>query len=182
MAIIHKLIYENEPLTKEQRKQIEATAKRPIVFDEDCPELTGQQLREIAAMAAQQRSKRRKQLLDAQEKDINYYLAHGCDQKAAAYFASGRKTITSVTANDDYTLLLTFENGEKRLYDTSHLFAAGSVFNKIKPLADFKRVYLDESHCVSWDIDPNVDSKKVWNNKLDLCPDSCYLDSVLIEK
>ena len=115
-------------------------------------------------------------------KDVNYYLARGCDQKSAAYFASGRKTITSVTANDDYTLLLTFDNGEKRLYDTSHLFTTGSVFNKIKPLADFKRVYLDEAHCVSWDIDPNVDSKKVWSNKLDLCPDSCYLDSVLIEK
>lgn len=182
MAIIRKLIYENEALTKEQRKQIEATAKRPIVFDEDCPELTGQQLREIATMAAQQRAERRKQLSEAKEKAVNYYLTRGCDQKAAAYFASGLKTITSVTANDDYTLLLTFDNGEKRLYDTSHLFTTGSVFNKIKPLAAFKRVYLDESHCVSWDIDHNVDSKKVWSNKLDLCPDSCYLDSVLIEK
>lgn len=62
MAIIRKLIYENEALTKEQRKQIEATAKRPIVFDEDCPELTDKQLREIAALAAQQRAERRKQL------------------------------------------------------------------------------------------------------------------------
>lgn len=182
MAIIRKIIYENEPLTAEQLKQIEEADKRHIVFDEDCPELTKHQLREIAAMAAQQRAERRKQLLDAQEKDVNYYLTHGCDQKAAEYFASGRKIITSVMANDDYTLLLTFDNGEKRLYDTSYLFTAGSVFNKIKPLADFKRVYLDESHCVSWDIDPNIDSKQVWNNKLDLCPDSCYLDSVLIEK
>lgn len=182
MTIMRKMIYENEPLTTEQIKQIEEAEKKPIVFDEDCPELTDQQLKEIATTAAQQRAERKKQLFEARTTDVNYYLARGCDQKAAAYFASGRKTITSVMANDDYTLLLTFDNGEKRLYDTSHLFTNGSVFNKIKTLTDFKRVYLDDSHCVSWDIDPNVDSKKVWSNKLDLCPDSCYLDSVLIKK
>ena len=26
--------------------------------------------------------------------------------------------------------------------------------------------------------DPNVDSEVVWNNKVDLCPDCCYVDSV----
>ena len=25
---------------------------------------------------------------------------------------------------------------------------------------------------------PNVDSNEVWENKVDLCPDSCYMDSV----
>ena len=60
MAIIRNMIYENEPLTEQQIKQIEAADKKPIVFDEDCPELTDQQLQEIAAMAAQQRAKRRK--------------------------------------------------------------------------------------------------------------------------
>lgn len=43
---------------------------------------------------------------------------------------------------------------------------------------NFRRVYLDEAHSVCWDIDPNVDSNEVWNNKVDLCPDSCYVDSV----
>lgn len=60
MAIVRKMIYENEPLTEQQIKQIEAADKKPIVFDEDCPELTDQQLKEIAAMAAQQRAERRK--------------------------------------------------------------------------------------------------------------------------
>ena len=27
-------------------------------------------------------------------------------------------------------------------------------------------------------VDPDVDSEKVWSNKVDLCPDSCYIDSV----
>lgn len=63
MAIIRNMIYENEPLTEQQIKQIEAADKKPIVFDEDCPELTDQQLKEIAAMAAQQRAERRRPLL-----------------------------------------------------------------------------------------------------------------------
>ena len=37
MAMIRKMIYENEPLTQEQIKQIEEADKKPIVFDEDCP-------------------------------------------------------------------------------------------------------------------------------------------------
>ena len=45
-------------------------------------------------------------------------------------------------------------------------------------MENFRRVYLDESGSVSWDIDPNVDSNVVWNNKVDLCPDGCYIDSV----
>lgn len=31
-----------------------------------------------------------------------------------------------------------------------------------------------------WDVDPAVDSSKVWSNKVDLCPDSCYIDSIPI--
>ena len=58
MAMIRKMIYENEPLTPEQIKQIEEADKKPIVFDDDCPELTEAQLMEIAAMAAKQRAKR----------------------------------------------------------------------------------------------------------------------------
>ena len=63
MAMIRKMIYENAPLTPEQIKQIEEADKKPIVFDDDCPELTEAQLMEIAAMADKQRADRRKPLL-----------------------------------------------------------------------------------------------------------------------
>ena len=62
MVTIRKMIYENEALTQEQIQQIEEANKKPIVFDEDCPELTEAQLMEIAAMAAKQRAERRKAL------------------------------------------------------------------------------------------------------------------------
>lgn len=57
---------------------------------------------------------------------------------------------------------------------------SGGVFKHMAAWQDFRRVYLDARHCVSWDIDPNVDSETVWNNKIDLDPDGCYLDSTPI--
>ncbi|MDO4920259.1 MAG: DUF2442 domain-containing protein [Phascolarctobacterium sp.] len=111
-------------------------------------------------------------------KDVKYYLSKGFSQKAAEYFAGGRKKIKAVQANDNFTLTLTFDNGEKRLYNMYPLLQPDTIFEKLRNINVFKRVYLDDSACVSWDIDPAVDSSKVWNNKIDLCPDSCYIDSV----
>ncbi len=54
----------------------------------------------------------------------------------------------------------------------------GTVFAFLADPSNFDRVYLDENKCVSWDIDPDIDSTKVWSNKVDLSPDTCYLDSV----
>lgn len=110
-------------------------------------------------------------------KSVADYLSMGFDQSMAEYFANGRRTIVDVVPNDDYTLLLRFDNGERRLYDVAPLLEAGTVFAPLADLDIFRRVYLDDAHCVSWDIDPNVDSNIVWNNKIDLCPDGCYVDS-----
>lgn len=113
---------------------------------------------------------------------IDYYLSKGFDRKTAEYFAHGKKKIVGVIPNDDFTLTLSFDNGEKRIYDMRPLLKKNTVFEKLMSIDDFKRVYLDDMHCVSWDIDPNVDSNTVWNNKVDLCPDSCYIDSVPIKE
>ena len=115
-------------------------------------------------------------------KRVQDYLSRGFDRKTAEYFASGRKRITSVTANDDFSLRLCFDNGEVRLLDCKPLLEVGTVFAPFRELSNFKRVYLDEFNCVSWDIDPNVDSNEVWSNKVDLCPDSCYIQSVPAEE
>ena len=111
-------------------------------------------------------------------KTVEYYLSRGYDQKMAEYFAAGRRKIMSVVPNDNYTLTLTFDNGEQRLYDAAPILQAGTVFAPFQKLENFRRVYLDDCHCVSWDIDPTVDSNVVWSNKVDLCPDGCYVDSV----
>ncbi|MBQ7515012.1 MAG: hypothetical protein IJS96_01910 [Schwartzia sp.] len=51
MAIVRKFIRADKPLTPEQLEKLNALENRPIVFDEDCPELTDEQLDKIAAMA-----------------------------------------------------------------------------------------------------------------------------------
>ncbi len=112
--------------------------------------------------------------------NIDYYLAKGFDRKAAEYFASGRKKIVGVTPNDDFTLTINFDNGEKRLFNMVPFLKDGTVFEHFKNPEAFRRVYIDDTHCICWDIDPNIDSEVVWNNKVDLCPDTCYIDSVPI--
>lgn len=48
-------------------------------------------------------------------KTVEQYLAMGLDQKTAEYFAAGRRAIVSVEPNDDFTLTLDFDNGERRM-------------------------------------------------------------------
>lgn len=111
-------------------------------------------------------------------KTVEYYLSKGLDLKMAEYFASGRKKITAVVPNDNFTLTLSFDNGEKRVYDVAPLLKEGTVFETFINLEDFKRVYIDDTNCVAWDINPEIDSQIVWNNKVDISSDSCYIDSV----
>lgn len=112
---------------------------------------------------------------------IEYYLAHGYDQKAAEYFAGGRKQIVAVMPNNDFTLTLHFDNGETRILDIAPMIKPGTVFAFLADLQNFRRVYLDDSHAVAWDIDPTVNSNDVWSNKIDLCPDTCYIDSIPVQ-
>lgn len=50
MAIVRKYIRFDTPLTPEQIKELEEMDKAPIVFDEDCPELTDEELDKMAAI------------------------------------------------------------------------------------------------------------------------------------
>jgi len=45
MTVYYKL--PDTPLTPEQIAEIEEAAKHPIVFDEDCPEMTEEQLKQF---------------------------------------------------------------------------------------------------------------------------------------
>ncbi len=73
---------------------------------------------------------------------------------------------------------ISFDNGEKRIYDMRPLLKKGTVFESFADIENFRRVYIDDQHSVAWDIDPNVNSDEVWNNKVDLCSDACYIDSI----
>ena len=75
---------------------------------------------------------------------------------------------------------LTFDNGERRMLDCSTKLSKGSIFQKVAAPEDFNRVFVDENGNLAWDIDPTVDSTKVWNNRIDFCRDACYLESTEI--
>ena len=111
-------------------------------------------------------------------KTVEYYLSKGFERKMAEYFASGRKKIISVIPNDNFTLTIRFDNDEIRVLDAKPFLQKGTVFETFLDIQNFNRVYVDDTYCIAWDIDPTVDSNIVWNNKVDLCPDSCYVDSI----
>ena len=116
------------------------------------------------------------------QRSVEWYLARGFDRKVAEYYVAGRRKIVSVKANDDFTLTLGFDNGELRLLDCKPFLKPNTVFEPFMTTDNFRRVYLDEFKSVCWDIDPSVDSNEVWSNKVDLCPDSCYLDSAPVDR
>lgn len=109
---------------------------------------------------------------------VDFYISKGFDRKTAEYFADGRRRVVEAIPHDDFTLTLTFDNGEKRLYNVRPQLKEGTVFEPFIKLENFRRVYVDDTNCVAWDIDTNIDSNVVWNNKVDICSDTCYLDSV----
>lgn len=112
------------------------------------------------------------------ERDFDWYVKNGFDARTARYFAGGTRTISSVSAGGNYTLVLDFDNGERRVLDCKRFFGPGSAFEPLRAPEAFRRVFLDENGNVAWDVDPDVDSSVHWENRIDLCKDSCYLNSV----
>ena len=95
-----------------------------------------------------------------------------------SYYDNGVKNIVKVIPNDDYTLTLVFDNDELRNYNMSDkLFG---VFEILKDLEKFKQVFIDESGNIAWDKDSSIDSTIVWNNRIDICKDSIYVNSMLV--
>lgn len=60
--IVRTVIIPGQKPTEEQIKEIEEAAKRPVIPDEDCPELTPEQYAEMAEAARESRNKNHPQL------------------------------------------------------------------------------------------------------------------------
>ncbi len=76
--------------------------------------------------------------------------------------------ITSVIPINDYNLILTFENGEKRQFDMNPFLDKG-IFKELRNIAKFNSVR------ISFDTIQ-------WDNEADLDPETLYLDSVRINE
>ena len=71
--------------------------------------------------------------------------------------------VKEVRPHQDYTLSLTFDNGEEGVFDVSPYLEKG-LFSQLKDRRVFNSVR------------PFLGSVQ-WENGLDLCPDTLYLDS-----
>lgn len=72
--------------------------------------------------------------------------------------------VIKVIANDDYTLTLTFDNGEVKKFDVKPYLEKG-IFVELKNRVYFKTVKV-------------ADGTVSWNDRQDFCPDTLYLRSV----
>jgi hypothetical protein len=71
--------------------------------------------------------------------------------------------VKSVNPGDDYRLELTFNNGEKGVYDCRPLLDFG-VFRELQDRVYFGQVRVENGTVV-------------WPHEQDICPDTIYLDS-----
>ena len=71
--------------------------------------------------------------------------------------------VVTVVPRDDFTLLLTFSNGERGVYDCAQLLDFG-VFQELRDLTYFRRATVQNGTVV-------------WPHEQDICPDTLYEDS-----
>lgn len=73
---------------------------------------------------------------------LEYYLSKGFDIKTAEYFVTGKKQITGVEPNKDFTLTISFDNGENRIYNMRPFLKKGTVFEPFIKFENFRRIYI----------------------------------------
>lgn len=71
--------------------------------------------------------------------------------------------VKEVLPQPDYTLILTFRNGEQRRYDCQSLLNFG-VFRELKNISYFLRAKAEHGTVV-------------WPHEQDICPDTLYVES-----
>ena len=106
-----------------------------------------------------------------------YYLSKGFDDKAARYFTKGRRKPVKVVPQDNYKLLITFDNNEQQVLNFSKYIKEGTVYYLLRDKNLFNRCYIDSENSICWDKDPKIDSSIIWSNKIDIGSDTCYLES-----
>lgn len=72
--------------------------------------------------------------------------------------------VTEVVPSDNYELIITFNNGEKRKFDAQQLLDM-KVFEPLKNIAFFKSVKVEFGTVV-------------WPRDIDYCPDTLYAQSI----
>lgn len=77
-----------------------------------------------------------------------------------------RPKAIDVEPRNDYTLLVCFDNGEKKIFDVKP-YIRGSWFGELKDMTNFNTV-----HVAGLSVE--------WANGQDICPDRLYEDSITV--
>ncbi len=72
--------------------------------------------------------------------------------------------IKEIRANDDYTLIVKFDNGIKKKYDFKKKFKS-PLFEGLKDIHLFKQVKVDTGgYGISWNDDLDLSEYELWKN------------------
>lgn len=63
MTLIRKTINVKEPLTKEQLLEMDEASHKPIIIDDECPEITEAEFAQFAEIAKKRRDERKKPIV-----------------------------------------------------------------------------------------------------------------------
>lgn len=78
-----------------------------------------------------------------------------------------RPKAINVSAKEDYTLLVEFDNGEKKIFDVKP-YLSYKAFEELKDVKKFNSVKI-------------TGLSIGWNNGADICPDELYNNSVSVK-
>ncbi|MDR0867898.1 MAG: DUF2442 domain-containing protein [Planctomycetota bacterium] len=81
-----------------------------------------------------------------------------------------RPNIFQVAPQDDYTVLVYFDDGQIRRYDARRLIDKGGIYACLSDIVFFKNRCVVLNRTLAWDVTGNFDP----TNCLDVCPDVIY--------
>ena len=77
--------------------------------------------------------------------------------------------VTKVVPDKDMNLIVQFENGITKRYDTKQLLEQFPIYEKLKDEAFFKLVQVDCGGCaVAWDEDVDISEVELWEGGIEL--------------
>lgn len=107
-------------------------------------------------------------------------MSNQVSEAVSQYFKEGARKLISIQVELNYCLMLYYSDRTIRRYDLSGQLYG--VFKKLEDYEVFSAVFIDDSGNIAWDLDPTVDSNKIWTNRIDICADAAYMDSVEVKK
>lgn len=89
-----------------------------------------------------------------------------------------RPKLFQVFPQEDYTVVLFYDNGEIRLYDCGWIKTEPGIFEKIREMSKFRELCTVMNGTLAWDISGTRDPY----NCIDICPDTVYQESRKINR